>query len=52
MECTLVVLQADRKYLQILVLNQLIADCSFLIILAHFLIYPLSLNQLIIAHCT
>ena len=45
----LVVLQADRKYLQILVLKSINSGLFFLIILAHFLIYPLSLNQLIIA---
>ena len=44
----LVVLQADRKYLQILILKAINSGCFFLIILVHFLAFDLSLNQLVI----
>lgn len=44
----LVVLQADRKYMQILVLKAINSGGFFLIILLHFLIFNLSLNQLVI----
>lgn len=44
----LVVLQADRKYMQILALKAVNSGCLFLIILVHFLILNLSLNQLVI----
>jgi len=44
----LVVLQADRKYMQILALKAINSGGFFLIILFHFLIFNLSLNQLVI----
>ncbi|MEL1239927.1 lipopolysaccharide biosynthesis protein [Flavobacterium flavipallidum] len=45
----LVVLQADRKYVQILALKAINSGGGFLIILFHYLIMPLGLNELIIA---
>ncbi|WP_281635380.1 lipopolysaccharide biosynthesis protein [Flavobacterium marginilacus] len=44
----LVVLQADRKYKQILALKAINSGCFFLIILMHFSLLNLSLNQLVI----
>lgn len=45
----LVVLQADRKYAQILFLKTINSGIFFLVILVHFLKLNLSLNQLVIA---
>lgn len=45
----LVVLQADRKYAQILLLKTINSGVFFLVILAHFLKLDLSLDQLVIA---
>ncbi|CAM2867029.1 lipopolysaccharide biosynthesis protein [Flavobacterium frigoris] len=45
----LVVLQADRKYIQILVLKAINSGFFFLVILLHFLVVTLNLNQLVIA---
>lgn len=45
----LVVLQADRKYVQILVLKAINSGLFFLIILLHFLVFDLSLIHLILA---
>lgn len=45
----LVVLQADRKYVQILVLKAVNSGFFFLVILLHFLVVTLNLNQLVIA---
>ena len=45
----LVVLQADRKYIQILVLKAINSGAFFLVILVHFLIVTLNLNQLVMA---
>lgn len=45
----LVVLQADRKYIQILVLKSVNSGLFFLIILLHYLVFDLSLNQLVLA---
>ncbi|MFT5238865.1 MAG: O-antigen/teichoic acid export membrane protein [Flavobacteriaceae bacterium] len=44
----LVVLQADRKYMQILALKAVNSGCFFLIILIHFLILNLNLNQVVL----
>jgi O-antigen/teichoic acid export membrane protein len=44
----LVVLQADRKYMQILALKSINSGGFFIIILIHFLILKLTLNQLVI----
>lgn len=45
----LVVLQADRKYAQILFLKTINSGIFFVVILAHFIALNLSLNQLVIA---
>ncbi|MDG2431845.1 hypothetical protein [Flavobacterium sp.] len=45
----LVVLQADRKYMQILVLKAINSGAFFLVILFHFIAVTLSLSKLVIA---